>query len=330
MKEINKILLVLFFLSGIAPSTITMAQESDSAVILMESSDTTYLPSRGNHVFTSISSVDDPFVSTKFHLGFGIAEMVETEIPITIGEYNKTIKFEPDIFYSTGGVEFQYAIRDWAAVNIKAFGLARLGNNFLSLASEGVSAASSFNIGWLFRIAENEDLMFSAGIALNTTDLTFIDILGRTDTTITIIDTLINRQIVTEYQSLTTQTDLRFAVRFSNVFGLVTKLAGAFGEVYAAGNRSQFQYNFGLALSIDLRNWIHIPFGVGLGGTVLSSDWRFNDAKPPVYSGNINLAFYNRNDFTLGVENFIQFIEPQEYEQTFKFLYTRIYISYYF
>jgi hypothetical protein len=330
MKKIKKIFLLLFFLSGISASSLTLAQESDTTDILIQSTDTTYLPSRGNHVFTSISSVDDPFVSTKFHLGFGIAEMVETEIAIAIGDFNKTIKFEPDIFYSTGGVEFQYAIRDWAAVNIKAYGLARLGNNFLSLASEGVSAASSFNLGWLFRIAENEDLMFSASISLNTTDLTFIDILGRADTIITQIDTIINRQIVTEYQSLTTQTDLRFAFMFSDVFGLVTKLSGGFGEVYAAENRSQFQYNFGLALSIDLRNWIHIPFGVGLGGTLISNDWRFNDAKPPVYSGNINIAFYNRNDFTLGVENFIQFIEPQEYDQTFKFIYSRIYISYYF
>ncbi len=330
MKKINKIFFLLFFLSGVVPFSITLSQEPDTTDSLIQSADTTYLPSRGKHVFTSISSVDDPFVSTKFHLGFGIAEMVETEIAIAIGEFNKTIKFEPDIFYSTGGVEFQYAIRDWAAVNIKASGLARLGNNFLSLASEGVSAASNFNLGWLFRIAENEDLMFSASISLNTTDLTFIDILGRSDTTITPIDTIINRQIVTEYQSLTTQTDLRFAFRFSNVFGLVTKLSGGFGEVYAAENQSQFQYNFGLALSIDLRNWIHIPFGVGLGGTLISNDWRFDDAKPPVFSGNINIAFYNRNDFTLGVENFVQFIEPQQYDQTFKFLYTRIYISYYF
>ncbi|MCZ7612045.1 MAG: hypothetical protein M5T52_00450 [Ignavibacteriaceae bacterium] len=331
MKEINKLLLLLLFLNGVTPFFLRcLAQESDSTEVLKQSSDTTYLPSRGNHVFTSISNVDDPFISTKFHLGFGVAEMIETEIPITIGEINKTIKFEPDIFYSTGGVEFQYAIRNWAAVNIKAFGLARLGNNFLSFASEGVSAASSFNIGWLFRIAENEDLMFSASISLNTTDLTFIDIFGGADTTITQIDTIINKQIVTDYQSLTTQTDLRFAVRFSDVFGLVTKLSGGFGEFYAAENQSQFQYNFGLALSIDLRNWIHIPFGIGLGGTLISNDWRFNDAKPPVFSGNINIAFYNRNDFTLGIENFLQLIEPQKYEQTFKFIYSRIYISYYF
>jgi hypothetical protein len=330
MKKIKKLFLVILSLSGFSLPNFVVAQESDSILIVDQYSDTTYLPSRGKHVFTSISSVDDPFISTKFLLGFGIAEIIETEIPITIGEFNKTIKFEPDIFYSTGGIEFQYAIRNWAAVNIRVSGLARLGNNFLSLASEGVSAASVFNIGWLFRIAENEDLMFSASIGFQTTDLTFIDLLAQTDTTITPIDTLIGRQVVTDYQSLTIQADLRFAVRFSNVFGLVTKLSGGFGDVYYAESRSQFQYNFGLALSVDLRNWFHIPFGVGLGGTIVSNEWRFNDAKPPVFTGNINIAFYNRNDFTLGLENYIQIIEPQQYQQTINILYSRIYISYYF
>lgn len=330
MKKILLILFSLVIIYSLIPNNLVLAQNDDTTVVKTQYPDTTFLPSRGNHIFTSISAIDDPFVSTKFILGFGIAEMIETEIPITIGEFNETIEFEPDIFYSTGGAEFQYAIRNWAAVNIRVTGLARLGNNFLSLASEGVSAATSFNIGWLFRIAENEDLMFSTYISLNTTDLTFIDILGSNDTVITPIDTIINKQIVTDYQSLTTQADLRFAVRFNSVFGLVTKLSGGFGEFYATESGSKFQYQFGLALSIDLRNWIHIPFGIGLGGTIISNDWRFNEAKPPVYSGNINIAFYNRNDFMLGLENFIQFIEPEKYKQTFKFIYTKIYMSYYF
>jgi len=340
MKNFLLIISSVLLLISLIPYSFLRAQNLDSTKItegVLDTTteavyviDTTYLPSRAKHIFTSISSVDDPFVSTKFFLGFGIAEIVQTEIPITIGEFNRTIKFDPDIFYSTGGVEFQYAVKNWAAINIKVYGLARLGNNFLSLASEGVSAASNFSIGWLFRIAENKNLMFSGSIALNTTDLTFIDLIARTDTTITQIDTLIQRQVITDYQILTTQADLRFAIKFSDVFGMLTRLSGGVGEVYAAENRSQFQYNFGLVLSIDLRNWIHIPFGVGLGGTIISNDWRFSDAKPPVYSGNINIAFYNRNDFTLGVENFIQIIEPQQYNQTLNFLYTRIYISYYF
>ena len=330
MKKIKNILLILFLLSGVTPASHIVVQNSDSTIVLIQSSDTTYLPSRGKHIFTSVSSVDDPFVNTKFLLGVGIAKILDTEIPITIGEYNKTINFKPDIVYYSLEMEFQYAIRNWAAVNIKAGGFARLGNNFLSLASEGVSSASSFSIGWLFRIAEGKDIMFSGTIALQTTDLTSIDILSPTDTTITQIDTLINRQVITNYQSLTTQTDLRLAIRFSDVFGLVTKLAGGFGGVYASESQTQFQYTYGLVLSVDLRNWIHIPFGIGLGGSLVSNEWRFREAKPPAYSGNVNIAFYNRNDFTLGIENYIQVIEPKEYDQTLSFFYSRIYISYYF
>ena len=320
MKNLKIFVIALIVLSSLTPSKLVLAQ----------SSDTTYLPSRGKHIFTSVQYVDDPFVSTKFLLGFGNAEIIETEIPITIGDSSGTVKFDPDISYVTGGAEFQYAIRDWAAVRVKYFALAKLGNNFLSLASEGVSAASTFNIGWLFRIAENENIMFSGAIDLNTADLTYVNILGPKDTTITPVDTLINRQLITNYQSLTTQADLRLAVRFSDVFGLVTKLSGGYGDAYSGESESKFQYNFGLAFSIDLRNWISIPFGIGLGGSLISNDWRTQEAKPPVYSANLNIAFYNRNDFTLGVENYIQIVESQKYNQSFNYLNTRIYMSYYF
>lgn len=330
MKNLTNILLTLFFLYGIEPYSLVLAQTSDTTIVSVQISDTTYLPSRGKHIFTSIAAVGDPFVNTKFLLGFGMADILETTIPITIGEISKTVEFQPDIFYTTGGFEFQYAIRNWVAVHIQAYMLARLGNNFLSLASEGVSAASTFSIGWLFRIAENENIMFSGAIALNTTDLTFIHILSDWDTTFTPIDTLINKQVITNYQSLTTQTDLRLAMRFSDVFGMVAKLSGGFGEVYAAESKSQFQYTFGLALSVDLRNWISIPFGIGLGGSIYSNEWRFNETKPPVYSTNLTIAFYSRNDFVIGLENYLQIIEPQQYDQTIKYLNTRIYISYYF
>lgn len=340
MKNFIHIIIILVLLSGIPQYSLVRAQNSDSIIVSDQGnesktfpvrSDTIFLPSRGNHIFTSISSVNDPFVSTKFLLGFGVAEIIETEIPVTIeGTKDTTIKFEPDIFYATGGAEFQYAVRNWAAVNIKISGLARMGNNFLSLASQGVSAASNFSIGWLFKIAENKDVMFSGSIALNTADIAVINVLSQTDTTISTIDTLIYRQIINNYQSLTTQADLRFAARFSDVVGILTRLSGGFGEAYAAESEGKFNYNFGIALSIDLRNWFSIPFGVGIGGSIISNDWQFNNSKPPIYSGNINIAFYNRNDFTIGVENYLSFIQPEQFERTINYLYTRLYMSYYF
>ena len=251
MKNKLLIIIALLFLNGFESPSILLAQVSDSTATINKDSikvetakqfaDTIYLPSRGNLVFTSVSPVEDPFVSTKFLLGFGIAEIIKTKIPITIGEIDTTIEIEPDVFYTTGGMEFQFAIRDWTAVKVKASGVARLGNNFFSLASEGVSAGTCFDIGWLFRIIENEDLMFSGAITLNTFDLTYIDLIGSKDTTITSVDTLITRQVIKNYQSLTSEADLRFAMKFSNVFGMLAKFSADFGQVYVTENKSSFQ-----------------------------------------------------------------------------------------
>ena len=109
MKNLTKILLSLFILSGIKPGTDVLAQTSDTTTLSAQFSDTTYLPSRGNHVFTSISSVEDPFVSTKFLLNLGMAELLEVEIPITLGELDTTLTFQPEIFYATAGADFQFA-----------------------------------------------------------------------------------------------------------------------------------------------------------------------------------------------------------------------------
>ena len=60
MKYINKIFVPLFLVSIFLQNEYTFSQ----------SSDTTYLPSLGDHIFTSITGVDDPFINTKFTLVF--------------------------------------------------------------------------------------------------------------------------------------------------------------------------------------------------------------------------------------------------------------------
>jgi hypothetical protein len=319
MKYINKIFVLLFLVSVFLQNENTFSQ----------SSDTTYLPSLGNHIFTSITGVDDPFINTKFILSFGTASFVETEIPITIAGINKTINFQPDIFYAQGGVEFQYAVRHWAALRIKAYGFASLGSNVITLASQGVDAATNFGIGWLLKVVEDENLLLSTAIDLTSSSLTFVDLTSRLDS-VSSSDTISNKQLINNYQSLTSNVELRFAYRISKVFGLITKVAAGFGEVYGKNSESKFKWNTGLLLSIDLRNWINIPFGVAIGATAVSNEWRYKEAKPPIYSVNLNIAFINRNDFAVGWENYIQPVLVESTDNTLNFLNSKIYMSYYF
>jgi hypothetical protein len=320
MKKINTTFALLFLSAVLIITPLTFSQ----------SIDTTFLPSLDNHIFTSITGVDDPFINTKFKLFFGSASLVETEIPITIQGVDKTINFKPDIFYAQGGIEFQYAVKHWAALRIKAAGFASLGNNALSLFSQGVDAASTFGIGWLIKLVEEDNLLLSTSIDLNSAGLTYINFASGFDSTVSTADTVTNYQLVNNFQSLTTNLEFRFAVRLSKVIGVITKVSAGLGEVYAKNSESNFKWNTGILLSIDLRNWINIPFGVAIGGTAVSSEWRYKDAKPPIYSFNLNIAFINRNDFTVGFENYMQSFVVEQAENALNFMNSKIYMSYYF
>lgn len=205
-----------------------------------------------------------------------------------------------------------------------------MGNNALSLFSQGVDAASTFGIGWLLKVVEEDNLLLCTSIDLNSSALTYINFASRFDSTISTADTVISNQLVNNYQSLTTILEFRFAVRLSKVIGVITKVSAGLGEVYAKDSKSDFKWNTGLLLSIDLRNWFNIPFGVAIGSTAVSNEWSYKDAKPPIYSFNLNIAYINRNDFTLGIENYMQSFVVERSKNTLNFLNSKIYMSYYF
>ncbi len=318
MNYLRNIFIIILFLIGLTNDPFTKAQNSDS----------TLLPSLGNHIFTSITGVEDPFIKTKFILNIGLANLFNTEIPITIPVIDKTITFEPQLFYAVGGLEFQQAINDWSAIHFRTLGAARIGDNVVSIATQGISAATFFGIGMMFKLTENNDLMLSGGFDLNSTSFTYISLQGKFEDIIS--DSSSNQEVFNQYQILTGNMQFRFAYRFTKTLGLMANASGSYGEIYGINSDNEFNWSFGTLLSVDLKNWIHIPFGIGFGGTIVSNDWQFSDTNDPVYTANLNISFINQNDLSIAWENYVQMFNQDQFDQTYKFHYSRLYLSYYF
>jgi hypothetical protein len=315
MKNIFNITLLLI---GLANHQFIKAQNPDS----------TLLPSIGNHIFTSITGVDDPFIKTKFILNVGIANLFNTDISLNIPQTDKTITFQPQLFYAVGGLEFEQAINDWAGIHLRTIGTARIGDNAVSIATQGISAATFFGIGMIFKLAESKDLMLSGTIDLNNTSFTYISLQGKFEDIIS--DSSSNQQVFNKFQILTGNMQFRFAYKFSKTLGLMANASGSYGEIYAIDSDNEFNWSFGTLLSVDLKNWIHIPFGIGFGGTIVSNDWQFSQTNDPVYTANFNISFINQDDLSIAWENYIQMFNQDQFNQTYKFHYSRLYLSYYF
>lgn len=300
----------------------------NSSFIQAQFSDSLKLPSLDNQVFTSIAGVEDPFISTKFAISIGLANLINTEIPITIPSTSRTVIFKPDLFYTVGGIEYQHAVKHWVAIHLKAGGLARVGDNAVSIATQGISAASFVGVGLKFKITQNEKLSLAYVIDLNTSSITFINFSGKFEDIVA--DSSSEVQVINNFETVAGNMQLKFAYRFSKVFGFLSNLNGSFGEIYAKVSENEFNWSFGALLNVDFRNWIHIPFGLAFGGTIISNDWQYSNTNDPVYTVNLNISFINQNDFMIGLENYLQMVHQERFDKTFNFHYTRISLSYYF
>jgi len=180
----------------------------------------------------------------------------------------------------------------------------------------------------IFKLTESKDLMLSGSIDLNSTTFTYISLQGKFEDIIS--DSSSNQQVFNKYQILTGNMQFEFAYRFTKTLGLMANASGSYGEIYGYDSDNEINWSFGTLLSVDLKNWIHIPFGIGFGGTIVSNDWQFSETNNPVYTANLNISFINQNDLSIAWENYIQIFEQDQFNQTYKFHYSRIYLSYYF
>lgn len=318
MNYPRTLFIIAFVIFGLGHKPISLAQTSD----------TTLLPSLGHHVFTNITGVEDPFISTKFVLGVGLANLFNTKITVNTPGNIKSITFQPTLFYAIAGIQYQQAINDWSAIHLKAGGAARIGVNVVSIATQGISAANLFGIGLMFRLSHSKNLFLSGTIDLNRSSLTYISLQSKFEDIIA--DTSSNQEIFNQYQILTGELKLRFAYNFSRVIGIMANGSGTFGESYELNSKNESNWSFGTLLSVDLKNWIHIPFGIGFGGTIISNDWQFSETKNPIYTVNLNISFINQDDLSIGWENYVQMFEQDQFDQIYYFHYSRLYLSYYF
>ena len=180
----------------------------------------------------------------------------------------------------------------------------------------------------IFKLSENNDLSFSGGFDLNNSSFTYISLAGKFEDIIS--DSSSNQEVFNKYQILTGSMQFRFAYKFSKTLGLMASASGGYGEIYAADSDNEFNWAFGTLLSLDLKNWIHIPFGVGFGGTVVSNDWQFSETNDPVYTINLNISFINQADLSIALENYVEMFKQDQFNLTYNFHYSRIYLSYYF
>jgi len=294
---------------------IGLAQESESKI-----------PELNDHVFTYISNFKSPFTNTSFttNLGIGSASNLSYEIGDINGQ--PIVGINGNLLFANLSFDYQQRIREWIALYLHGGLTARLGTDVFSLLSQGVNTVTSFEIGWLVRIAEGEKYALSGTIGLSNLSGTFINIRRFVDD---IVNNIPNPSITKSVPVILGEAGLQFAYGFTQVTALSLEGQLGLGESFDRTD-SDLRYALKGSLDFNFKRKYNVPLGLILGYSLVSQPQLVYINKGTAHLGTIKLAYTGTKDFLIGIETTMMNIPLEDVDQKSRFLVNLLSIRYYF
>ena len=222
------------------------------------------VPNLGGHKFMPNNIVRHPFIQTSVRNTLGIGKAFDVEIPIIVFRGEPLVALRGDLIFVNLDFEYQQRVKDWLGVWARFLVLGRLGNGTESLLSQGISAVSGFDFGWLFKLRQTEKTQLSGSLSLTNSQATIVNFLDFI-TGIIDGDLSTNNQLVKTVPSLRGNMGLRYAWAINEMYGtyFVTELA--YGQSIVERNEGKLFYKIGGAFDIDLSARTIFPFGLAMG-----------------------------------------------------------------
>jgi hypothetical protein len=272
------------------------------------------------HKFVVNSSVGSPFVSTYYKNVLGVGQTTGLEFPVITINNKKAIQLQGQLAFSNLSFSYQQEIRDWMAFYGEVKLVGRLGTEAGALISQGVNIITGYNMGWKFKLYQNERMSLSSNINVSRAAYTVMDLKN-------FIQTIIDSGGITKDNKLVQNVPLvrggvgfNYAYVFNKTFGATAKLYLDYGESVKRGEDNVFNYNYGLAVDADLLPNQNVPLGF-LAGFYHSSVPVFKESTsrdPNEVIFQIN--YTGKKYLNIGAEIIYQWYKVENYESNINFI----------
>jgi hypothetical protein len=277
------------------------------------------MPHLGAHTFVPNTHARDPFIKTFVRNTISAGKAINVTIPLAVIDSNTVVGLSGDIIVFALEFEYQQAIKSWLAARGRLEIFGRVGTGVQSLLSQGITASTSFELGWLIKLHRSERTMLSASLDLSNSSNTLINVQNFIED---IIDPIPGQpaSLTHNVPAVWGGGGLRFAWGISSLFGGTIDGRLGYGESIARDEGSDWRYDIGLALDADLRVKTSVPIGLVLGYSMRSLSADGINTADTMHEALLRIAYNGRDDFlisldiswgivpTLGVDDSVDFI----------------------
>jgi hypothetical protein len=283
----------------------------------------------GNHRFMPNNYIKDPFIKTYIQNSLGLGKALDVNIPLVVIDGEPLVALRGDLIFLSLDFEYHHAVKDWLAVWGRVLVLGRLGNGTQALISQGITAVSGFDLGWLFKLHRTKNTQLSGSLSLSNSETTIVNLLDFINGIIE-GDLSPNNQLVRKVPALRTNAGLRYAWAVNDFFATYFLTLISYGQSVVERNQGKFFYRLGGVLDFDLSTRTVLPFGVAIGAVYNSLPRTGDRTRTESRSIFLRIGYNSQPDFVIGVEVSIDFIPLSSTGETLKAGLTSINMRYYF
>jgi hypothetical protein len=253
-------------------------------------------PVLGGHQFIWSPLAETPFPQTHVRnlTGGGKFTGVEFVPEVDLGNGRVIAPVRGDLLFAELEFEYMHRVQPWLSVWARFGGVARVGTSTGSLLAQGVTAVFGYDLGWLFRLYQNDSFVLSGIAAVSRDGVTDVNLLRWVRGVVADTD----EPLVDAGPRLRTRSGLRAGWGINESWGMQFKSELGYGEATVQGGGSEWLWDHSIALSYDLNPGRGLPLGFVLSGASRTSPRE--GGRPDVLSRDIGL----RTVFT-GRENFL-------------------------
>ena len=261
-------------------------------------SDSIKRPRFGDHYFTPVSHSNLPFTNTYFSTYTGLGQTID--LVHQLGNINgqPIIGLQGEVSFVDLGFSYQQRVRDWLSAYISIQISARIGTELQSILTQGVNTINGFEIGWQFKLWENENMALSGNLELENHEGSFINVLGFVKD---IINNHPNPKLNETVPVLNVAGGVRYAWGLSDLVGLKSSLDVAYGESYVRGENG-FSFAGNAGIDIDFYRRYKFPVGLVLQYTITGMPDMVTIRNRQAHIVRSKIAYTKAADFSLGIE----------------------------
>jgi hypothetical protein len=257
-------------------------------------------PVLGGHRFIWNSFTESPFPRTHVRNNTGGGKITGLEFfpSFDLGGGIILPAVKGDLLFAELEFEYMQQVQPWLGVWARVGGIARVGTDAGSVLAQGVSAIFGYELGWLFRLYQNDSFVLSGTAALSDDGVTDVNVLrwvrGVIDDT--------GEPLVSSGPRLRTKGGLRAAWGLNENWGLQFKSELGYGEPTIPLVDSEWIWDHAASVSYDLAPTTSVPLGFVLSGASRAAPRE--GGNPEVRSRDVGLrtAFTGRDNFLVAFD----------------------------